>query len=286
VSELLHLIGAAVAKTLDGPGIGVVVSGGVDSSTVCALAQKERPGIPTFTGFYSEPGFSELPYACQVADQNHHHRILITPQDFIENFDAFATHMKPPYQGMGAFGQYMVGKYLSEHGIKVALSGEGSDELFGGYARLLKVAGEKLPDGYENYQLPADYPTTVEEALAYDYERLPDLLAVDDQCMNAWGIEARAPFTDTRVVEYGLSLPVDQRIGKRHLKAAVRGLVPDVILNRTDKKGFPIPLNLWAQGECREFIRDRIGYIPDPSKPWDRGFWYDLLKGCSTSVAA
>ncbi len=241
--------------------------------------------IPTFTGYYEGDGFDEREYARLVAGKNHH-EILITPRDFINNFDDMVPHLREPYQGMGTFGQYMVAKYLAQQGIEVALSGEGSDELFGGYARLMIVAGEQPPEGYENYELPSDYPRDLDAALAYDYERLPDLLAVDDQCLAAWGIEARAPFTDPRIVEYGLGLPARERVGKRHLKEAVRGLVPDRILDRTDKKGFPCPLVEWANGPCKDFIGDRIGWIPDPQKPWDRTFWYELLHSAASLPSA
>jgi asparagine synthetase B (glutamine-hydrolysing) len=232
--------------------------------------------LPTYTGYYESEGFSELEYA-RLVPTTKHHEVLITAQDFIDHFDEFATHMREPFQGMGAFGQYMVGKRLAQDGIKVAISGEGSDELFGGYARLMIVAGEQPPEGYENYALPSDYPRDLDAALAYDYERLPDLLAVDDQCMAAHGVTAKAPFTDPRIAAYGLALPSRERVGKRHLKAAVRGIVPDKIIDRTDKKGFPIPLVEWANGPCEQFVKDRIGYVPDLGEPWDRTFWYDLL---------
>lgn len=272
--HLLKLIREAVDSTLvSAHPVGVVLSGGVDSSTVAALAGD----VPVFTGYYDEPGFSEVEYA-RLVGTGEHHEIRITPQDVIDNFDDMLPHLRPPYQGMGTFGQYMVGKYLAAHGIKVALSGEGSDELFGGYPRLLAVAGEPLPDNYPTGNAPDGYPATLEEALAYDYERLEDLLAVDDQCMAAHGIQARAPFTDHAITDYVLALPARDRVAKRLLREAVRGVVPDRIIDRTDNMGFPIPLNKWAQGPLRDWVGDRIGYTPSPDKPWDRGFWYDLLR--------
>lgn len=273
MSELLNLLKLAVDDCLvsDDP-VAIVLSGGLDSSSVAALAYD----TPTFTGYYDEPGFSELRYS-RLVGLGEHHEVLITPQDFIDNFDAMVPTLSPPWQGMGTFGQYMVGKALASEGFKVAVSGEGSDELFGGYPRLLKVAGEPLPDNYQDYVLPNEYPTELEAALAYDYDRLPDLIAVDDQCMAAHGIEARAPFTDPRIVEFALGLPARERVGKRVLREAVRGLVPDAIIDRTDNCGFPIPLVKWAQGPLRDFIGDRIGYVPNVDEPWDRGFWYDLL---------
>lgn len=276
MSELIPLLADAVAKDAHRLNSAYVVSGGLDSSTVACVGHMIGYRLPTYTGYYDTPGFDEREYARLVPTAGHR-EVLITPQDFIDHFDRFATHMREPFQGMGAFGQYMVGRAMAKDGIKVAVSGEGSDELFGGYARLMKVAGWRLPDGYENYQVPEDYPTSIKEALAYDYERLPDLLAVDDQCMAAHGITAKAPFTHEKVAAYGLALDPHDRIGKKHLKRAARGIVPDRIIDRTDKKGFPIPLVQWANNECADFVNDRIGYLPDPDRPWDRTFWYDLL---------
>lgn len=275
-TRLIDLIGEAVLGSLSDHNIGIVLSGGLDSSTVAALAPRD---LPTFTGYYDEEGFDERRYAHLVAHPEHHD-IRITAQDFVDNFDAMREHVSEPVQGMGTFGQYMVAKYLHEEGIEVALSGEGSDELFGGYARTLLAAGEPLPRGYEHYTPPADYPDNLHDALQYDLDRLPDLLAVDDAMLGAFGIRGRAPFTDKRIVAYALSLPDTERVGKRHLRAAVRGLVPDAIIDRTDKMGFPVPLVQWAQREpVRSFVMDRLGYLPDPTKPFAREWWYALVRG-------
>lgn len=278
---LVDLLQAAVEARI-GPNTGIVLSGGLDSSTVAALA----PPLPSFTGYYAEPGFDERRYARMVA-KGLHHEILITPEDFVEHFDDMARHVKPPIQGPGTFGQYMVARYLANEGIEIALSGEGSDELFGGYARTLIAAGEAPPDGYEQYRVPSDYPVhDLAAALQYDLDRLPDLLAVDDAMCAAWGIEAQAPFTDPAVVEYALALDPRERVGKRHLRKAVRGIVPDAIIDRTDKMGFPVPLVKWAQTDpVRSFVLDRIGYLPDPAKPFDRTWWYDLFKSREAAAA-
>ena len=272
---LLNLIRKAVddAVTLDA---GAVLSGGIDSSTIACVARRQGHELPTFTGYYNVPGFDERPYA-RLAAGKYHHEILITPDDIIEHFDGMMRAFRPPFQGPGAMGQYMVARYASQR-VGVVLSGEGGDELFGGYARLLIVAGHRPPDGYENYQLPVNYPRTVAAALQYDWERLPDLLAVDDQACSAWGLEARAPFTDQRIVDHVLARPAKERVGKIMLKQAVRGIVPDQILWRTDKMGMPAPFVQWAQGPLRDFFLDRIGYLPDPARPWDRQWWYDLVE--------
>jgi hypothetical protein len=72
--------------------------------------------------------------------------------------------------------------------------------------------------------------------------------------------------------------PDDLRLGKVLLAEAMEGRVDPTILNRTDKRGFPVPFVAWAQDDpWRGFLEETIGYIPDPAQPWDRQWWYDLL---------
>ena len=264
-----------------GPNTGVLLSGGIDSSTVAHFAQ----GLPLFTGYYEGAAYDERPWAALVAGRREWHQILITPQDFAENIDGFLKAVKPPFEGPGAFGQYMVAKRVSQH-VRTVLSGEGGDELFGGYARLNLVAGVPVPAGYENYQLPPNYPLDLEEALEWEWTvNLPALLALDEQVTSAWGLTAIAPMYESAdVVSYALSLPPDMRVGKVALKAAMRGLLPDEILHRKDKRGFPVPFVEWAQGPLRELFLDRIGYVPDPSQPWDRKWWNDMCLGKTALV--
>lgn len=271
---LLDILRQAVDDAIE-PGAAVVLSGGLDSSTVAALSPRETI---CYTGYYDVPGFDEREYASLI--DRTHVWVEITPQDFVDFFDEMALFVPRPFQGMGTFGQFMVAKEMSADGVTVALSGEGADELFGGYARTMLAAKAGLPRGYENYKPPADYPVDdLVAALQYDLDRLPDLLAVDDAMCGANGIEARAPFTDQRVVDYALALNPLERVGKVHLRKAVKGVVPEQIITRRDKMGFPSPLVLWAQEEpVKSFVIDRIGYVPDADMPYDRTWWYQLLE--------
>lgn len=283
---LLDLIRSAIEDRIEPGATGITLSGGLDSSTVACLAD---PALPTFSAYYPVRGFDEREWS-RLAKHADHTEIAITRADVEDNLlDALAA-LRRPWQGPGAIGQFIFARKIRERRpeIRVLLSGEGSDELFGGYARTLLAAGEPLPEGYEHYAPPADYPVDdLEAALAYDYDRLPDLLAVDDQMARPWGFEPRAPFTDQRIVDYALALAPRQRVGKRHLRAAVRGIVPDAIIDRKNKMGFPIPLVQWAQqGRLHDTVGDLIGYIPDPAKPYDRRWWYDLCEAAQEAVPA
>ena len=285
MTMLLDLLRAAIDERIEPGATGITLSGGLDSSTVACLAPR---GLPTFSAYYDVPGFDERQWSRLVAHPEHH-EVEITAADIAADLPDILAALRRPWQGPGAVGQYVFARKIRElrPDIRVLLSGEGSDELFGGYARTLLAAGEPLPEGYEHYAPPADYPVDdLEAALQYDLDRLPDLLAVDDQMAAPWGFEPRAPFTDGRVVEYALRLAPRQRVGKRHLRAAVRGLVPDAVIDRKNKMGMPIPLVMWSQQEpLRSLVGDLLGYLPDPAKPYSRGYWYDLIEAAQAVPA-
>jgi asparagine synthase (glutamine-hydrolysing) len=101
----------------------------------------------------------------------------------------------------------------------------------------------------------------LDQLLAVDTRSyLPDdLLVKVDRATMAHGLEARSPFLDHKLVEFAASLPVDMKV--RHgqtkylLKEAMRGILPDTILDRT-KQGFGVPIDRWFREDCRELVHD------------------------------
>jgi len=88
-----------------------------------------------------------------------------------------------------------------------------------------------------------------------------DLLLKADKMTMANGLELRVPFLDHRLVEFGASLPdaakLQGSVGKVLLRQAMRGAVPDAIIDRP-KKGFPVPLASWLRGPMRQLVRDHV----------------------------
>jgi asparagine synthase (glutamine-hydrolysing) len=95
----------------------------------------------------------------------------------------------------------------------------------------------------------------------FDFKTLlPALLQVEDRVSMAHGIESRVPFLDHPLVEFAATIPSNikfkEGMMKHVLKTAMRPYLPDVIVNRIDKMGFPTPLSEWFSGEANEFVRD------------------------------
>ncbi|OAI41215.1 asparagine synthetase B [Planctomycetaceae bacterium SCGC AG-212-D15] len=89
---------------------------------------------------------------------------------------------------------------------------------------------------------------------------LPALLQVEDRMSMAHGLESRVPFLDHPLVEFAATIPADIKFkngeAKHVLRQAMSSHVPPMILERTDKMGFPVPLTEWLKGEAREFVHD------------------------------
>jgi asparagine synthase (glutamine-hydrolysing) len=114
--------------------VGALLSGGIDSSAVVGLmVESGDPSPKTFTVSFDEKEFDESPYAEIIARKFHtdHTRILLKPEVMLEELTHALDAMDVP-TGDG-INNYVVSKAIHEHGIRVALSGVGGDELFAGY---------------------------------------------------------------------------------------------------------------------------------------------------------
>jgi asparagine synthase (glutamine-hydrolysing) len=114
--------------------VGVLLSGGVDSAALAALAAQETPEpVHTFTIGFAERSFDERADARRVAERygTEHHELLVRPDPELL-LQALAAAFDEPFADSSALPTYLVSQLAAEH-VKVALSGEGGDELFGGY---------------------------------------------------------------------------------------------------------------------------------------------------------
>jgi len=123
-------------QTISDVPIGAFLSGGIDSSTIVALLQKntEKP-IKTFTARFAETDYDESTIAKKVAEYcgTEHHELVIPNYDFTEDiFWTIIDHVGQPFRDSSAIPSFLLTHEIRKQ-VKVALSGDGGDELFGGY---------------------------------------------------------------------------------------------------------------------------------------------------------
>jgi asparagine synthase (glutamine-hydrolysing) len=117
--------------------LGMFLSGGVDSSAIAALMKGMVSGpVQTFAVGYRENEYSELAFARQAADAigTEHHEVTLGRDDFFEALPHLLWHEDEPIAWPSSVSLYFVSRLAARH-VKVVLTGEGSDEIFGGYAR-------------------------------------------------------------------------------------------------------------------------------------------------------
>jgi asparagine synthase (glutamine-hydrolysing) len=140
----------AVHLRSDAP-LGAFLSGGIDSAAICALAAEHRPDLLTFTVGFEREGYSEIDRAQETAAALGVRSIpyVISQEEFFRHLPQVIWHLDDPMADAAAVPLWFVAREASKH-VKVVLSGEGSDELFGGYAIYHQPgvvrAGERLPE--------------------------------------------------------------------------------------------------------------------------------------------
>jgi asparagine synthase (glutamine-hydrolysing) len=193
------LLWAVQKRLLSDRPIGALLSGGLDSSLIAAIAARElaKNNTKLHTFSIGMPGSTDLKYAQIVADKigSIHHNVIVSPQDFldaipkvvhdIESYDITSVR--------ASVGNWLIGKFIKENtDIKVVFNGDGSDEIGGGYIYSYAAPSDEEFEG-ESERL-------LEEIHTYDVLR-------SDRSMAAHGLEARTPFLDKNVVATWRALP-------------------------------------------------------------------------------
>jgi asparagine synthase (glutamine-hydrolysing) len=151
-AEILRVMRDSIDVHLrsDAP-LGAFLSGGIDSAAICALAAERRPDLLTFTVGFEREGYSEIDRAQETAAALGVKSIpyVISAEEFFTQLPRIIWHLDDPMADAAAVPLWFVAREAAKQ-VKVVLSGEGADELFGGYAIYrqpgLVRAGERLPD--------------------------------------------------------------------------------------------------------------------------------------------
>ncbi len=243
---------------------GVLISGGLDSSAVAAVAARfvenriedddQSPAWwPRLHSFaIGLEGSPDLEKARVVADHigTVHHEFKYTVQDgidalrdviyHIETYDVTSIRASTP--------MYLMARMIRAMGIKMVLSGEGADEIFGGYLYF-----HKAPDAKELHE---------ETVRKLDHLHLYDCLRAN-KSMAAWGVEARVPFLDKDFLDVAMSLnpeakhPRNGGIEKKILRDAVADLLPESIINR-QKEQFSDGVGYGWIDSLKEYARQKV----------------------------
>ncbi|NIP72249.1 MAG: N-acetylglutaminylglutamine amidotransferase [Gammaproteobacteria bacterium] len=304
--EAVHgALGEAVRrrKTIADVPVGVLLSGGLDSSLLVALlAEAGVNDLLTFSvGFEDMPEErgSEFEFSDQVAARygTRHHKFRVPNEEVLKRLPEAVRGMAEPMVGQDAVAFYLLAEQVSRH-VKVVQSGQGADEVFAGYFWYPRMEAEQGSDlerfrlhyfdrDHEEYLETVDAAyhgadhtsklvasllespgadTFLDRVLRMDVATLvvdDPVKRVDNMTM-AWGLEARVPFLDHELVELAASMPAELKL----------------------KDGGKYPLKAIARGRLPEAVIDRPkGYFPVPALKYVRGEFLEFMRGVLDSQA-
>jgi asparagine synthase (glutamine-hydrolysing) len=127
--------------------LGAFLSGGIDSSSVVAsMALQTKEPVKTFSIGFEEADFNELPLAALVAQKyrTDHHEMIVRPNS-VDLVSKLVRHFDEPFADSSAIPTYLVSEFAAQH-VKVVLTGDGGDELFGGYQSFFDIQSQRPMD--------------------------------------------------------------------------------------------------------------------------------------------
>jgi asparagine synthase (glutamine-hydrolysing) len=264
---------------------GMFLSGGIDSSVVLAQMARLNPRpVIAFTAYFPDTPVADERQAAQAVAQAvraEHIEVPITAADFWRELPRIAAAMDDPAADYACVPTFILAAKAREVGLKVILSGEGGDEMFGGYGRYrsalrpwwlggrimrrrgtfdgLNVLRERISgwrDGIEAAEITerTEGRTRLQVAQAVDCaDWLPnDLLTKLDRCLMAHGVEGRTPFLDPAVAKFAYRLPDKFKVRGRQGKWLLRqwlGRALPAALSNAPKRGFTVPAAAWIAAE-------------------------------------
>jgi asparagine synthase (glutamine-hydrolysing) len=279
--------------------VGVLLSGGVDSSLITGLlAQAGHADLRTFSigfeGAHGEAG-DEFQWSDLVVErfETEHRKIFIESARLIDALPGTVRAMSEPMVSYDNVAFYLLSQEVAKH-VKVVQSGQGADEVFGGYHWYPKLVGSGNPaQDYARVFMDRDFAAysaqvsaeyvgldhareLIEEQMARSKASDPvdralhldtTVMLVDDPVKRvdnmtmAAGLEARVPFLDHELVELAARIPPHHKLrdgGKGILKDVARRVIPPAVIDRP-KGYFPVPALKYLEGPFLQLARDALG---------------------------
>jgi asparagine synthase (glutamine-hydrolysing) len=277
--------------------VGVLLSGGLDSSLLVGLLADHVPDLRTFSIGFEDLGAGaekadEFEYSDQIAEhfKTHHHKYSIPNSEVLARLPEAVAQMTEPMVSHDVIAFYLLSEKVSKE-VKVVMSGQGADEVFGGYfwyPKMDSTPGTPVERFSQNYfdRDHAEYlqmiapawqvPDVTSELIANELSKPhadvfldqvwrldATTLIVDDPVKRvdnmpmAWALEVRVPFLDHELVELAARMPPELKLkegGKFPLKAISRGVIPDSVIDRP-KGYFPVPALKYVRGPFLELMR-------------------------------
>jgi asparagine synthase (glutamine-hydrolysing) len=293
--------------------VGSLLSGGLDSTTLVCTLQKlgfiDTNNFKSFSGIHDEAAFTETSYILDTVKKTGLKAAYIPthPKRLAEDLPTLNLHIEDPFRSLAVYTQFLIYKHIRQTSdVTVVINGQGADELFGGYNEQYRVllaeylSKFKLGKFWKEAQFLRNHRKPTYEriyrlafaklvAKAFStpnyfnqdgYQQimvspLREYFKYDDRNSMTFGIEARAPFMDYRLVEFGLTLDtkfkIDQSINKKIVRQYAAPIIPDSVRDRKDKMGFTTPQELWQRDVLKDdFDRvmhkissDKLFQIPD-----------------------
>ena len=255
--------------------VGALLSGGYDSAAIVALMKSHSEHVTTFSAGFADDKHSELARAARIAKHfgTQHHEIVLERREVLANLRELVASRDAPFSRPADVALHLLARQASRK-VKVALSGDGGDEILGGYRRhtflrslapgMKKVNGLFVIPVADPKEPAAQGRSSALRRILY-YEQVgwlaDNLLERSDRMTAAASLELRAPFLDHRVAEYVSSLPDAARVRgwstKWILRKADERLIADAAL-KPAKAGFRIGLADLMRGEMRELVADHL----------------------------
>jgi asparagine synthase (glutamine-hydrolysing) len=258
---------------------GMFLSGGIDSAAVLACMARLQSRPLAFTAAFDVPGAADERAAARAVAASvgaRHESLLVTQADVLRHLPAMAACMDDPVADYAIIPTWLLARRARQE-VKLVLSGEGGDEIFGGYGRyrsairpwwrggrrmrrhgtfdglgVLRDGGAHWRDAWHSAETKAATPgrSTLQAAQAADTaEWLPnDLLIKLDRCLMAHGVEGRTPLLDPGVTAAAFRLPDRLKLrhgqGKYLLRAWLANALP-AARPFAPKQGFTVPVAAW-----------------------------------------